>query len=1036
MRAAFKPLTLALAFALPGIPGTAQADSWIDRCTTTYYGQGSDTYCHQAFSEGFAAVLIGNRADDSGTWGYIDKQGRMAIAPAYSDAKPFQNGLAAVSQGDRWGYIDTKGQWVIKPRFGMASGFNAEGTALAEEDDRDVLIDRQGKVVKAFELGTRTWGFQPGQKLASMEVPTPPRLFNIATGKAATLPPGVMTLGAPTDGYLPAQLRETRYNGWWGLLDDNGRWAVPPDVLRSQEAPMRDGDVLAVRRDNRWEFVDARGNSLSTARYERVQWVASGLWLVKPENGKAALLDGKFKTLHTFSQPYVGLQERDGWRYLPDTTLTLLISPGGKIEKLALRDGRVEINQGRAWVYGASAAPAATPEGDAAQSDTHATGLSDAVKEAAPEEAEAADAATVAEAADAAGNVPSAEPVADAAATVMTDVATPAPDATAAAESASVADVASVAAADATVSPLLVEDDDQTTSMAPAGPEVLVQVYGPDGKPLLDAATIAQLAGLQISAFSPGSSALRSQSATGMPLALLRTGDYQQPPSILTADGNIVSNPEWDSIDSYNVTMPLVVQTKSGKFGAIDGKGNWAVRPQFSGIRNFSGPYTWARKPGMQRDDAILIDARGKTVPIPEAVAADSGRLDGELLFYRAPDENRARRWGLWNIRLGAPALKPDYEQIEEFEDDWARVQADGRWGIVNREGQWIVRPTHESAYRMDYLGNGITLVDDPEAKASANRYSDSPYRMVNLRTGKASDTIYGKPAKIKDGRYIGEVADGSAVLFDTQGHATRLSDGKPESKEQYGDWIIVRHDEREGAIDARGNMAIPALYGEFNPFFVQPEGLARVNLATGYRVIDQSGKTVLEKRGDGIPLASMQRLLFSDDSESSAIMTDLQGREITRFAGRYSVEYSRASEGVVPYSDGGGKQGFVNADGKRVVGTHFSELGPMKDGLARARRLERTGKLYGYIDLTGRYAIPPAFTWAGDFQDGRAMVRRDGLVEFIDTRGKAAATFGVLCDKVVIFDAEEKQTWPPEALTCLEATDPPPPALDNAKAE
>lgn len=1059
MRAALKPLTLALALALPGLPGTAQADSWIDRCTTTYYGQGSDTYCHQAYSEGFAAVLTGTRADDTGAWGYIDKQGRMAIAPGYSEAKPFQNGLAAVSQGDLWGYIDTKGQWVIKPRFGMASGFNAEGTALAEEDDRDVLIDRQGKVVKTFELGTRTWGFQPGQKLASMEVPTPPRLFNIATGKVATLPPGVMTLGAPTAGYLPAQLRETRYNGWWGLLDDNGRWAVPPDVLRSQEAPIRDGDVLAVRRGNQWEFVDPRGNALSTARYERVQWVASGLWLVKPENGKSALLDARFKTLHTFSQPYVGLQERDGWRYLPDTALTLLISPAGKIEKLALRDGRVEINQGRAWVYGASAAPAATPEDDAAQSDTHATGLSDAVKEAAPQEAEAGDAAdvaeaadtaTVAEAADTASNAPGAaptaaastalEPVADAAATVMTDVATPAPDATAAAESASVAGVASVAAADATVSSLLVEDDDQTTSMAPAGPEVLVQVYDPDGKPLLDAATIAQLAGLQISAFSPGSSALRSQSATGMPLALLRTGDYQQPPSILTADGNIVSNPEWDSIDSYNVTMPLVVQTKSGKFGAIDGKGNWAVRPQFSGIRNFSGPYTWARKPGMQRGDAVLIDARGKTVPIPEAVAADSGRLDGELLFYRAPDENRARRWGLWNIRLGAPALKPVYEQIEEFEDDWARVQQDGRWGIINREGQWIVRPAHDSAYKLDYLGNGFTLVDDPDAKASANRYAQSPYRMVNLRTGKVSDTVYGKPSKIKDGRYIGEVADGSAVLFDAQGHATRLSDGKPESKEQYGDWIIVRHDEREGAIDARGNMAIPALYGEFNPFFVQPEGLARVNLATGYRLIDQSGKTVLEKRGDGVPLASMQRLLFTDDSESSAIMTDLQGREITRFAGRYSVEDSHASEGVVPYSDGGGKKGLANADGKRIVGTHFSELGPMKDGLARARRLERTGKLYGYIDITGRYAIAPAFTWAGDFHDERAMVRRDGLVEFIDRQGKAAATFGVLCDKVVIFDAEETQTWPPEPLTCPEATVVPPPALEkanaNAKAE
>ncbi|KAG1304101.1 hypothetical protein G6F62_015748 [Rhizopus arrhizus] len=90
--------------------------------------------------------------------------------------------------------------------------------------------------------------------------------------------------------------------------------------------------------------------------------------------------------------------------------------------------------------------------------------------------------------------------------------------------------------------------------------------------------------------------------------------------------------------------MPLIVRSTGGKFGAIDGKGNWAVRTLFSGIRNFSGPYTWARKPGMQRDDAILIDARGKTVPIPEAVAADSGRLDGALLFYRAPDENRASR--------------------------------------------------------------------------------------------------------------------------------------------------------------------------------------------------------------------------------------------------------------------------------------------------------------------------------------------------------------------------------------------------------
>ncbi|HCW18784.1 MAG TPA: WG repeat-containing protein [Achromobacter sp.] len=1038
MRAAIKPLTLALAFALPSLASTAHADSWISRCTASYYGQGSDTYCHQAYSEGLAAVLTGSADDPAGVWGYLDKQGRMAITPAYAEASPFQNGLAAVSQDGLWGYIDTRGQWVIKPRFGSASGFNAEGTALAEEDERDVLIDRQGKVIKTFELGTRTWGFRPGQKLASIEVPTPPRLFNIATAKAASLPAGVMALAAPTEGYLPAQLRESRYNGWWGLLDDNGRWALSPDVLRSQAAPIRDGGVLAVRRDEKWQFVDPRGAALSPARYERVQRVAAGLWLVTPEDGKAALLDAKLQTLHTFSNAYVGLQERDGWRYLPDVSMTLLISPAGTLEQLALDHGRVEINQGRAWVYGVRASSPGAADAGATDDATRATGLMDAAKEGTPAEAdpgEAVDAAGIAVDAGAPADAVPAAAAADTAATVMTDVAAP-PTAVDSAQAASDPNADTAAATDVTVSAVLADGDSQTTSMAPPGVEALIQIYAEDGKPLLDADTVARLRAYEITAFSPGKTAGRSGAAAGMPLALLRTGDYQQPPSILTASGTVVSNPEWEAIDAYDATMPLVVRTSGGKFGAIDGKGAWAVPPKYSGIRKFSGAYTWARTSDMSRDDALLIDVRGKTVPIPDDVAADATHLDGDLLLYRAPDENRARRWGIWNIRRGAPALKPVYEHIEEFEDDWARVQDKDHWGVVNRDGQWVVRPTHESAYKMEYLGDGFMLVDDPDAKDTANRYADSPYRLVNLRTGKASATVYGKPAKIKDGRYIGELADGSPVLFDGQGHATRLSQGKPESREQYGDWVIMRNDEREGAIDARGNFAVPALYGEFNPFFVQPEGLARVNLGAGYRLIDQSGKTVLEKRGDGFPLASMQRLLFTDASESSAIMTDLQGREITRFPGRYSVEYNGASEGVAPYSDESGRSGFVNADGKRVVGAHFSQLGPMKDGLARARRLERTGKLYGFIDLTGRYAIPPAFKWADDFHDGRAMVLRDGGVEFIDTHGKMTALFGVLCDTVVIFDAEENLTWPKEALTCPEATQVPPPVLDNAKAE
>ena len=214
-------------------PAHAMSD-WQRECQRGTYEINPYTPCAQPFHEGLAAVMTGSEEDEAGRWGYIDKQGRMAIAPAFQEATPFQNGLAAVRQDDLWGYIDAKGAWAIRPAYAEATGFNAQGTALVRIDERDVLIDRQGQTVKTLPLGARSWGFRPGQTLAEIEVPQPPRLFNVATGRALTLPDDVMALGEPTQGQIPAQRRASRYNGWWGLLSANGRWAVPPETLRSR----------------------------------------------------------------------------------------------------------------------------------------------------------------------------------------------------------------------------------------------------------------------------------------------------------------------------------------------------------------------------------------------------------------------------------------------------------------------------------------------------------------------------------------------------------------------------------------------------------------------------------------------------------------------------------------------------------------------------------------------------------------------------------------------------------------------------------
>ena len=257
---------------------------------------------------------------------------------------------------------------------------------------------------------------------------------------------------------------------------------------------------------------------------------------------------------------------------------------------------------------------------------------------------------------------------------------------------------------------------------------------------------------------------------------------------------------------------------------------------------------------------------------------------------------------------------------------------------MIGRDGKWRIKPDYEGAYRLDYPRPGLHA-DRGSSPAGQSDAYDSFYRLHHLPSGKASPLLRGKPQALEGGRQMGLLADGGTMLFDTRGGSVRLFQGKPENQRQFGDWISLSYDDRKGAIDARGNMKIAAENGEFNPFFVQPDGLARVNTPQGYRLMDQNGAIVQARLGDAMPLASMQRLVVEDRDGSRSVMVDMQGREIARFNKTYSVDASTASEGVVVYEGDNGRHGFVNAEGKRVVGPYFNKLGPLRGGLARARR-------------------------------------------------------------------------------------------------
>jgi hypothetical protein len=61
------------------------------------------------FSEGLATVKLGD------AFAFINRNGTKVIQPNFEDARSFSEGLAAVKAGGAWGYIEPSGRLAIPP---------------------------------------------------------------------------------------------------------------------------------------------------------------------------------------------------------------------------------------------------------------------------------------------------------------------------------------------------------------------------------------------------------------------------------------------------------------------------------------------------------------------------------------------------------------------------------------------------------------------------------------------------------------------------------------------------------------------------------------------------------------------------------------------------------------------------------------------------------------------------------------------------------------------------------------------------------
>lgn len=92
------------------------------------------------------------------------------------------------------------------------------------------------------------------------------------------------------------------------------------------------------------------------------------------------------------------------------------------------------------------------------------------------------------------------------------------------------------------------------------------------------------------------------------------------------------------------------------------------------------------------------------------------------------------------------------------------------------------------------------------------------------------------------------------------------------------------------------------------------------------------------------------------------------------------------------PYRPGEFSYGFVDESGKLAIPLNYADVGDFKEGLAAADYASPEHKNeyhWGYLDKRGRWAIDPKFDSACDFSQGLAFVVKNQQGLYIDKTGK-----------------------------------------------
>lgn len=430
------------------------------------------------------------------------------------------------------------------------------------------------------------------------------------------------------------------------------------------------------------------------------------------------------------------------------------------------------------------------------------------------------------------------------------------------------------------------------------------------------------------------------------------------------------------------------------KFGFLNADGSVMIRAQYNFATRMQNGVAVISEPSQPESGAYVYNQRrfsGKYYVIDRkgnklnAVAYEMIReyKDGRAVFnkggiwktnrYSSEARLIGGKWGYLDAS-GKEIIAPVYDYVYDFENEKAKVRTGQRVSWIDKDGKETTPPLpdkSENSFTIfcqpgfyGYIGLDGKYVIEPQYFV-AKEFNEGLAAVMPLR---ASDMDCNNLPGTNSEEYENSHRGYSRMLnellsldrdygidFDNERYAKMLVDSINLS-----DSLRLLSGRRlYGYADKTGNLVLPAKYEAALPFH---NGRAYVLFRNKWGVIDTKGNWIFA------PV-----LEWPDDLSAVRYNYDANGIEYYDYPNGinnniiFLYAFNEGIGCIFKY----GQYGFIDSTGKIIAAPVYDEVLPFVNGFAAVRH----GSYWGYIDKTGKEAIPLRFKYAGSFtKEGLAL--------------------------------------------------------------